>query len=436
MIRLGAVAAVAALVLTGCSAGGTSDDGADAEAETGPVELQYWYYGSTESTQPVIDLWNEQNPDIQVVGTNPGSGAEYQAKIIAANKAGNAPDVANLQFQDIPAFVSSGDVLDGTEYFEQYADRYASGPLASVTFDDSLYGLPTDVGPMQYYYRTDIFEQFGLEVPTTWEEFEATAKKLHDADPTKVLAHFSPQSPNTNWFVALATQAGSDWWSVDDGKWKVGIADEAGMKVADLWDGLIQYGAVLPLKERTPEWNAAMASGQIASMVGATWTANYIAGVAPETQGLWAVAPLPQWDPSDPVDTYYGGSSIMIPSGSKHPEQAAEFIAWFTSDPESLQLRASITPTFVTIEDPSSVPALSEPPSFMPNDPEFWNVAFDANEDAKAIGWGPNVPVAYAAYEDALASALESGGSFSDALQKVHDATLADLKSQGFPVAE
>ena len=54
---------------------------------------------------------------------------------------------------------------------------------------------------MMFYYRDDIFTQLGLTVPTTWDEYAATARALHTADPSKFLGTFSAN--DAGWFAGL-----------------------------------------------------------------------------------------------------------------------------------------------------------------------------------------------------------------------------------------
>ena len=50
-------------------------------------------------------------------------------------------------------------------------------------------------------------------------------------------------------------------------------------------------------------------------------------GIAPETKGKWAMAPLPQWTRGEQVAGFWGGSSTAVMTKSKHPAEAAEFAA-------------------------------------------------------------------------------------------------------------
>ena len=50
--------------------------------------------------------------------------------------------------------------------------------------------------------------------------------------------------------------------------------------------------------------------------------------------------------------------------------------------------------------------------------------------------WGPNVNVAYTSFNDAFGAAAKNKSDFGAALKAMQDATVTDLKKQGFGVAQ
>ncbi len=430
---LGIAAVPMALILAGCS-GGQSP--AQPTEETGSGTVQLWDWSMSEDTQAILDLWHETHPDIEIVVTNPGSGPEYQAKMIAANAAGEGPDAAALLFQDLPAFISNGTIADSSAELAQYKDEYVPSAWAGVEFEGATYALPSDVAPMMFWYRTDLFEQYGLEVPETWDEYREQAEKLRQADPSKRFGNYSPMSTSGNWFIALTNQAECDWWKPKGDKWSVGIDGAGCEKVADFWGGLVGDDLVSTFKDRTPEWNAAISADQIVTLVGSTWSWRSLANNAPQSEGKWAVAPIPQWEAGDSVETFYGGATYMIPSNSKNREGAREFIHWITSDPKAVALREELLGNFPTTTASRETIDELAPPAFIANQPDFWVLADQIDATGRAISYGPDVPAAYSAYEAAFSTAVENGTSFTDALSQLNEAVIADMKKSGFTLAE
>ncbi len=175
------------------------------------------------------------------------------------------------EYQKIPTLVAADALADLSDVLpEDLADRYADGTWESVTLgSDAVYGVPQDSGPMQFYYRADIFEQLGLEVPETWDEYAQVAEQLHTADPSKYLGTFSAN--DAGWFTGLAQQAGASWWGIEGDSWSVDIDSEPTQKVAEYWGGLVEQGVIDNKPMYTPEWNAALNDGSQVGWLSAIW---------------------------------------------------------------------------------------------------------------------------------------------------------------------
>ncbi|HEY0217251.1 MAG TPA: sugar ABC transporter substrate-binding protein [Cellulomonas sp.] len=433
-IRVAALVATAALLATGCSSGsgGSDDDGTG----DGPVELTFWTWAP--GMDEVVAEWNAANPDIQVTVNKQDGGDPAVTKLLTAIKAGSgAPDLMQTEYQKIPTLVSSDALADISDVLpDGIADHYAAGTWEAVTLgSDAVYGLPQDSGPMELYYRTDIFEQYGLSVPTTWDEYADVAAQLHAADPTKYLGTFS--ATDAGWFTGLAQQAGASWWGIDGDSWSVDIDAEPTQRVAEYWGGLVESGVIDNKPMYTPEWNAALNDGSQAGWISAIWAPGVLEGNAADTAGKWAMAPLPQWEAGDDATGNWGGSATSVTSQSEHPEEAAEFIAWMNSSQEgvsSLVTNGALYPADI----PAQAEALTEPPAFFSQQSDFYSLAADISATVQPFTYGPNVNVAYSAYNDEFAKAAEAKTTtaFLAAVTAMQEATVADLKDSGFSVAE
>jgi ABC-type glycerol-3-phosphate transport system substrate-binding protein len=89
-------------------------------------------------------------------------------------------DVFVVATNDIPAGIKAGwyDPID--KYLPQNYDLsdFPKTLLDLLTFDGHLYGLPIRAETNILMYRKDVFQQLGLKVPSTMDEFLATAKIL------------------------------------------------------------------------------------------------------------------------------------------------------------------------------------------------------------------------------------------------------------------
>ncbi|MFB7370111.1 ABC transporter substrate-binding protein [Streptomyces sp. NPDC056222] len=420
--------ALGAAVLTAC---GSSDSGE--QADSGPVSLTYWAWAP--NMDKVAAIWNKKNPDIKVTVQKQASGDDLVTKIITASKAHQAPDLVQAEFQALPTLVSNDALADISQEVGGVKDAFAPGLWQQTTLgSDAVYAVPQDSGPLMFFYRTDLFQQYGLTVPTTWDEFAATAKALKTKAPDKALTTFS--SNDAGLFAGLAQQAGAQWWTTQDQKWKVGIDDPGTKKVADFWGGLVKEGAIDNQPMYTPAWNKALNTGQQLAWVSAVWAPGVLTTAAPDTKGKWAMAPLPQWDESKPSTGSWGGSTTAVTTDSKHKVAAAKFATWLNTDPEALAAlvkEAGIYPAAIAAQTGG---ALAKSPDFFANRADFYTKAAEIAKTTAPAAWGPNVNVAYTSFKDEFGKAAKAKSDFGAALTAMQGATVADLEKQGFEVAQ
>lgn len=424
-------AAVTALATTALAAGcGSSDD-----SGSGPVELTYWAWAP--GLERVVEIWNEANPDVQVTVKEQAGGDDLVTKTLTAAQAGNAPDLMQAEYQALPTLVSNDVLADisGEDAVAGAADAFGEAEWQQVTLGtDAVYALPQDSGPMMLYYRHDLFEEYGLTVPETWEEFADTARELRAADPDKVLTTFSANDPGL--FAGLAQQAGAAWWSPEGEEWRVAIDDEATARVAEFWGELVEEGAIGNQPMYTPAWNQALHNGDQLAWVSAVWAPGTLASAVPDTAGSWSMAPLPQWSAGERATGSWGGSSTAVTTDSEHPQAAAEFAAWLNTDPEAVAALVRESGVYPAATAAQTSDALAEPPEFFAHQEDFYAEAAEIAAGTAPAAWGPNVNVAYNAFNDAFGDAARDRSDFRDALGTVHEATVADLRDLGFQVAE
>lgn len=425
----------ASVLLTACSGGSAdSSEAADTAASGETVELTYWSWAP--DMDKTVEVWNESHPDIQVTVNKQDGGDDAVTKLLTAIKAGSgAPDVMQAEYQALPTMVAAGALADITGYLgDDVQGHFSEGLWNAVTLGtDAVYAVPQDSGPMMFYYRADVFEKLGIEVPTTWEEYAEAARTIHEANPKQYLGTFSSTDPG--WFVGLTQQAGASWWGIDGDSWSVDIDSAASEKVAGFWGGLVEEGVIDNSPMYTPAWNAALNDGTQVGWVSAVWAPGVLASNAEDTQGKWKAAVLPQWDTGSAANGNWGGSSTAVTSQSEHPAEAAEFAAWLNTSAEGVEALATISNVYPADQQNSSA-ALSEPPAFFEDQEDFYDIAAEAAASTQSFTYGPNTNVAYSAYADAFGDAAESksADAFVKALATMQTQTLDDLSASGFSV--
>ncbi len=425
MIALLGVAVTAAAALAGC--GGASEAGRD-----GPVVLDYW--GWAGGTPEMVAAWNAAHPDIQVRHTDAGGGTDSSAKLLTATRAGNAPDVALIEYQTLPAMIVGGVAADITEHVGPVRPAFRDSTWNLTTFNGAVYGVPQDVGPMALLYNQQRFAELGISVPTTWQEFAEAAAAVRAADPDAYLATFAPAE--FGMLAGMVQQAGGEWWSVEGEAWRVGIADAPSLAVADYWQDLIDRDLVTVEPLLTPEWNTRLNEGNVLSWPSALWAPGVLYGVAEAQAGQWAMGPLPQWTPGDRRVAYQGGSAVAVTTSSEHPAEAAQFAAWLNSSEEAnrLAITKGLYPASISGQ---AMAVSSASPELMPQQTDFWALAAEiAANTIPEISWGPNVNVASSAFEEAATRAVQEGRPLREALAETQRVVVEDMRKTGFTVLD
>ena len=444
--RLLATAAVTPLVaLAACGGGGgggTAGGGGAAAPEAaacapseGPVELTFtsWVPGVEEA----VALWNQQNPDIQVTAESvPSGNSGTYNNLFNGLQAGTAPDLSQIEYDSLSSFRLQDGLVNIAEC-PGVSD--ASGQFVDWTWsqsqlgDDGVYAVPQDTGPMALYYRKDLFDAAGIAAPTTWEEYYQAAVALKAANHEVRITHF-PQV-DANWFTGLLWQNQASLFELEGDNISVTVDSPESQEVAQYWQRMIDEDLIATnLQGFSPDLYSAWNSGTVASWVSAAWGYSTIRDNAPDTAGLWAVAPMPQWEAGGTNAGNWGGSTTAVLNGTEHPAEAAEFALWLNTNPESLEIlnrEGGLFPAATAGED---LPALAEGVEFYGGQPIF-DVFRDASGQVDTdFTWGPTMTDTYRAMSDGFTAALNGQGTLTDALGAAQTASIDSLRAQGIQV--
>lgn len=415
-----ATGAGAALALAACGSGPTADD---------PVNLEFW--GWVPGLEEAVAQWNEENPEIQVSFFR--MTGDDGDTIPASIDAGTAPDIVQMSVHSIPGHVVNNRLNDLAEYADGWGERFTESTWASVNFDDGVYAIPQDAGPSGMMYREDLFDEHGIDVPTTWDEYLDAARALQEADPDLYIAQFSPNE--TGHWIQAVWQNGGTWNGIEDDAWTVNVADEQSQEVAELWQTLLDEDLFLTVEMWTPEYWAEVNDGRIATINYAAWFPVLLEESAASTSGNWRVAPTPNFEGQDSAGES-GGSVNVVPTGTEHVEEAVAFIEWLNTSADGLDHLISNGGIFPAAVDGLEHPALLTEREFFGG--QVVNEVFaDAALKVPAT-WvdGPTYDLIQDRLQDQFARVANGDQTFSEALEAVHDQTVADLQDMGLSVAE
>lgn len=438
----GAVSLGAAL--TACGGSGSSGSGSAAEqvgqadidkALKTPTQLTFWTW--VPDIQQEVALFQQKYPAVKVNVVNAGQGTPHYTKLRTALQAGSgAPDVAQIEYQYIPTFTITDSLLDLRPYgasalqntFVDWTWGQVSGAKGEV------WAIPQDTGPMGMLYREDIFHKYGIQVPTTWDEFAAAARKLHKADPNVYLTNLAASQPAA--WHGLLWQAGAKPYATS-GKSNIALKvdDSTSQKLASYWGGLVKEGVVSSDPDFTDAWFAALDKGKYATWLTAAWGPVFLSNSAKSTAGKWRAAPLPQWDPSAPKSGNWGGSTTAVIKSTKNRIAAAQFAQFLNTDPACTKLFTTKQFFFPATK------ALLTDPGFVGETPAFYGgqkvnqVFADVSKTVNtSFEWPPFLDQAVTDWTETVGKSLANKTDTVAALAQWQTRITAYAKNQGFTV--
>ena len=139
---------------------------------------QEWFLGKGMNGTNFVDKFEKENPgvklNLQVVSWN-----DVYSEVDARIAAGNAPDILNI---DVFAnYANEGLLLPVSEYCpdDLFKDFFPSFIDQSV-IDGTCWAVPDLASARALYYNVDMFNEVGIEVPTTWAELEDASQAIVD----------------------------------------------------------------------------------------------------------------------------------------------------------------------------------------------------------------------------------------------------------------
>ncbi|KQX05578.1 MULTISPECIES: ABC transporter substrate-binding protein [unclassified Leifsonia] len=429
-----AVAAISA-ALVGCSADSGSSGGSgsasdlDAALEKGGT-ITYWSW--TPSAEAQVAAFEKAYPKVDVKLVNAGTNTDEYTKLQNAIKAGSgAPDVAQIEYYAIPQFSLSESLVDLSQYgFGDLKDDYSASTWGSVTSGDKVFGLPQDSGPMSMFYNKTVFDQYGIEVPTTWDEYVAAAEKLHAADPTK---YITSDTGDSGFATSMIWQAGGQPFQADGTDVTIDLADAGSKKWADNWNRLIDGGLLSDIPGWSDEWYKGLGDGTIATLITGAWMPGVLEGSVPDASGDWRVAPIPTYD-GTPVSAENGGGGQAVIKQSKNPALAAAFLKWLNNDPESIKVFLEKGGFPATTADLNSDEFLAEAPEYFGGQ-KINEVLTDAAKNVPT-GWQylPFQVYANSIFGDTVGQSYANKGDLNDGLAEWQKQLVDYGNGQGFTV--
>ena len=239
-------------------------------------------------------------------------------------------------------FAARGWIAPIEEYFgEEALAEYIPGFLAAAQVDGHTYAIPLYIDGIHLFYRADLLEKYGLDVPSTWEGLIAAAETVVAGEANPDLAGFISMWAKIeglfmNW-LAFFQGAGGTFFDMDG---NLAINNEAGIKSLSTMVSMLESG-VAPESILTFRPNDARLLFQqeraVFLMVQDFVLAPLTADDSPVKDAV-EFTRVPYFEGKDMTNTtVIGGFLLAVNKHSENVEAAADFIKCFTSYESQVQ---------------------------------------------------------------------------------------------------
>ncbi|CAM5539248.1 extracellular solute-binding protein [Streptomyces atroolivaceus] len=356
------VAPAAALVLAGLTATAcapqTSDTSAEGDEKTGT--LRVWLF------QEVGNKPKEKVVDAAVADFEKShEGAEVEVEYIpvdtraqrikaAFNDPKSAPDLIEYGNTDTAGYVKDGGLADVSKEFAAWDEAKDTDPTAkqSVTVGGKVYGAPLFVGVRALYYRTDVFEELGIEPPKSQDELISTAKKIHQEKPD--LYGLAVGGAYTYGAMPFIWAHGGELADETGVTYESAINGEKARKGIEAYTSLFGDDNCPAAKCAAMGGNAtvtAFASGKAAMAIGGDF--SHAAVEAGAVKGKYAVVPLPGVEKDSIAPAFAGGNNIGVLKSSSHRTLAVDLMKSLTGKKTQAKMfdAMGFLPTYTDVRD-------------------------------------------------------------------------------------
>ena len=273
--------------------------------------------------------------------------------LLNAVLAGRGPNVVLSVGADQPVnYALRNAAVDITQFegWEEVLSHYSESSYEQYRLDDHIYAIPETQTFNVMFYRKDVLEELGLEVPDTWQELIEMLPTIQGnnlsvglptaaGSSTTATASTAVMSnvPDLSMYFSLLYQYGGDMYN--EAGTKTTVDDEAGIKAFDDYVRYFNDYGIPTIYDFVSRFR----SGEMPIGVAAYSTYNTLMVSAPEIRGLWDFTLIPGTEYVDENGNTYidrsdfitGSATMMFETEDEAIKQASwEFMKWW-ADPET-----------------------------------------------------------------------------------------------------
>lgn len=302
-------------------------------AEEKTTTITYLNHTGEEKTiayeDSLIEEFMQENPNIKIE-VQRMSMDDYTQTIQTKIASGDAPDVFMIELSNLEKYAKNEFLLDISD--TAIAEHYDGNMLS---YEGKAYGAPLGVNSYVVTYNKVIFEEVGVEIPTTLTEFYEVCEDISEAGYIPFAAGYQDS------WVLMADLQGEYAASImkdDLDALKKLENRETTFSESEDWRGVFErFGKRLSYTQNDQfgtDWNTActmLANNEAAMIISGDWTSNNISDMG-ESVELGAF-PIPVSEAEEEnVIVYPGaGQSYAISADSEKQDAAVKFVEFMTT---------------------------------------------------------------------------------------------------------
>ncbi|MBL6960287.1 MAG: extracellular solute-binding protein [Anaerolineales bacterium] len=282
--------------------------------------------------EEIVKNFMEANPDIEVIHSIVAH-EDFKTAIRAYLTASTPPDVLTwFAGNRARFFIDNDQIMDISDVWESegWNESYPKGFQAMSTVDDAQYFLPTSWYWWAVYYRVSVFEELGLEVPETWDEFLAVNETLKENGYTPLAIGTKYRWTAAAWFDYLNMRINGPQFHIDLMLGKESYDDPRVAEVFEYWRVLLDNGYFLE-DAAAYSWSEAL-EPFIAGDAAMYLMGDFIRDSLPdEVEADLDFFRFPIIDPSMPIGEDAPTDGYFLSANAANPEAAKAFLAYLGS---------------------------------------------------------------------------------------------------------
>ena len=306
-------------------------------ALTAPVEVTLWHMEQpphrVERIQTLIDEFNAANPDIKV-SQEPQNWGEIYAKAPAALAAGTGPDMLFAIPDFAPILKDLGALSSVADFVEELDAKhdFVDSTVEAYSYDDGVWAVPLYNMTLNLWYRKSVFEEAGVAVPTSWDEWSAAAQKLTSDGRFGMGLPANKQLYTDQTIYSVMVNGGASELYNEDGTLRFDNPET--VAAYEFYNSMMEYSAPDATSWTWGEAEACFASGSCGMVMQFTVISTYENQAEGDAADL-GVAAIPTKDGGNENATIAYANAVLLLSEEEAKRDASKAFIRFLLEPEN-----------------------------------------------------------------------------------------------------